>query len=605
MKPSTGSVVCPANSYDNGLGTCVCSTGYYFDGSQCLSGAPCPSGSTRQADGSCKCNAGLTNYNGFCSRCPQGAIWSDSTKVCIFVCGQNSVYSQNVSSCVCISGFGLMNGVCSVCPSNYFISQGYCVTCPVNSVLNAIKNTCDCQSGYYTNQFGICSKKCSTNEVYDSSSQQCSCLAGLGRINGVCTVCPTGTQVVGDSCSSCSQNEQLVNGKCICKTGYAYNTGKVCTFCSDLPNGFLINGVCSVCPSGLVYTGNYICSCPAGKIKSGSSCISQCQADELLDSQGNCFTCGNNQAISGGKCVCKTGYSLNSCGICVLACTSGQFVFQGGCAVCPLNTVFNSQIGGCSCPDGYYKDNFGVCSQVVLKAISCPAGQYFDTTNGCVACPGSCKTCTSATKCTLCTTTGYAPNSAGTCVPKCGDGLIVGSETCDTGNSYSSGCLNCQIQTGYTCSGQPSVCQAPTPVAAPVVPPVAPVVTPTPASPSSATSGASSQGLVQSGSTTINSNNVFVTLKTNPTFTFANPTDMQNFITTNVVSGAKPTVYCSQRPNPNLDLFDCLMIYPSGVPNVNFSVNFSYNYQGKTGAVTVTVDPFAVSNSRSNSRIGS
>jgi hypothetical protein len=100
----------------------------------------------------------------------------------------------------------------------------------------------------------------------------------------------------------------------------------------------------------------------------------------------------------------------------------------------------------------------------------------------------------------------------------------------------------------------------------------------------------------------VNSNNVFITLMTNPTFTFLNPTDMQSFIKSDFPSGPKPTVYCSQRPNPNLNTFDCLLIYPSGVPNTQFAVNFSYNYQGKTGATTVNVDPFAVSNSLAATR---
>ena len=38
------------------------------------------------------------------------------------------------------------------------------------------------------------------------------------------------------------------------------------------------------------------------------------------------------------------------------------------------------------------------------------------------------------------------------------------------------------------------------------------------------------------------------------------------------------------------------------VPNTQFAVNFSYNYQGKTGATTVNVDPFAVSNSLAATR---
>lgn len=314
----------------------------------------------------------------------------------------------------------------------------------------------------------------------------------------------------------------------------------------------------------------------------------------MLDSQGNCYTCGNNQIISAGKCVCIAGYALNSCGICVLSCGANQFPFQGGCAICPLNTVYNSQINGCGCPTGYYQDNYGSCSQLVLRPINCTAGQYFDSSNGCVACPGSCKTCKSATQCLTCSTNGYSPNSAGVCVPTCGDGLILGTETCDTGLASSPGCINCQIQTGYSCSGQPSVCnstaKAPTPT--PVTP------TPTPSNPSTPSKPTVGSSLVQSGTATINSNNVFVTLLTNPTFTFASPTDMQNFIKTEFASGPKPTVYCSQRNSPNLNTFDCLMIYPSGVPNQIFDVNFSFNYQGQSGAATVSVNPFAVSNNR-------
>jgi cysteine-rich repeat protein len=363
----------------------------------------------------------------------------------------------------------------------------------------------------------------------------------------------------------------------------------------------------------MVYNGNNGCGCPAGRILQGASCVSQCQPDEILDSQGNCYTCGNNQVISNGRCVCRTGYSPNSCGNCVLACSPGQFSYQGGCAVCPLNTVFNTQINGCSCPDGYYKDINGICAQVVLRPVDCPSGQYFDNTNGCVACPGSCRTCKSATQCTTCATTGFSPNAQGACVPTCGDGLILGAETCDTGNTYSSGCINCQIQPGFTCSGQPSVCRAPNSVSTPTTgntgnagstgnsgstSPSGSSNTGSTATPTSPPVASNLAPLYQSGSATINSNNVFVTLKTNPTFTFSSPTDMQNFISTRVASGAKPTVYCSQRPNPNLDTFDCLMIYPSGVPNSQFSVDFSYNYQGKTGSVTVSVDPFAVSNNR-------
>jgi len=211
----------------------------------------------------------------------------------------------------------------------------------------------------------------------------------------VCTVCPEGSTATSDgsACNSCGQNQELSGGKCICLKGYALNSDGICTLCSNLPNGFLINGLCSVCPATMVYNGNQGCSCPPGKVLKGRICSSQCQSDELLDEQGNCYTCGNNQVISNGRCVCTQGYSLDSCGICIISCTNNQFPFQGGCAICPLNTIYNTQIKGCDCPTGYYKNNYGLCDKLEIRPLNCSAGQYFDLTNGCVACPGSCKTC--------------------------------------------------------------------------------------------------------------------------------------------------------------------------------------------------------------------
>ena len=306
--------------------------------------------------------------------------------------------------------------------------------------------------------------------------------------------------------------------------------------------------------------------------------------------------------ISNGQCVCINGYTLSSCGICVLSCAANQFIFRGGCAVCPLNTVFNSQIGTCSCPNGYYKDTYGVCQQLILKPITCNAAQYFDSTQGCLNCPGACKSCSSATQCLTCSTNGYSPNSQGVCTPTCGDGLVLGNETCDSGLSYTAGCIGCKLQNNWSCSGQPSVClqnSAP----APTTPTTPTPPTPTPPTPNNGSSGIINLlPLYQSGTATINSNNVFITLKTNPSFSFQNPTEMQSFLKAEFPNGPKPTVYCSQRQSPNLDTFDCLLIYPSGVPNQAFNVNFSYNYQSKSGSAAVKVDPFASTNSRDRNR---
>lgn len=129
--------------------------------------------------------------------------------------------------------------------------------------------------------------------------------------------------------------------------------------------------------------------------------------------------------ISGGKCVCQTGYTQSTCGTCTIACSTNQFVFQGACATCPLNTIYNKDINSCSCPSGFYLDNYGICQRLILNPITCPDGQYFDSEKGCQACSPTCKTCRAATECLTCAQAGYVANAQGACAPVCGDGIIV------------------------------------------------------------------------------------------------------------------------------------------------------------------------------------
>jgi len=50
--------------------------------------------------------------------------------------------------------------------------------------------------------------------------------------------------------------------------------------------------------------------------------------------------------------------------------------------------------------------------------------------------------------------------SPSVCVPICGDGMIIGGEQCDDGDSMSGdGCSSsCDVEPGWTCTGEPSVC---------------------------------------------------------------------------------------------------------------------------------------------------
>jgi hypothetical protein len=98
------------------------------------------------------------------------------------------------------------------------------------------------------------------------------------------------------------------------------------------------------------------------------------------------------------------------------------------------------------------------------------------------------------------------------------------------------------------------------------------------------------------GNVSTNINNVYVVLNTTQTFTFANQNDMESFLKASFPdSSAVPSVYCSQRSAPQLQTFDCLAIYSSGIPNQQFHINFSFNYQGQTGSISVLVNPLASS----------
>ena len=264
---------CGANSYDNGLGFCVCNTGFYkATNGSCVSGTPCPPSSSRNAQGFCICDAGLTLYSDYCAKCPLGAIFDNTTKKCVYVCGENSAYNDAQKKCLCLTGYGIFNKICAKCPPNYFIQNNYCVTCPVNSVYSSTTKKCECADGFLLSKDGICTKKCGNNEVYNVKSGNCDCFAGLGRVKGVCQICSTGTSPAADgACGACGVNQQLVDGQCICAAGFIPNQLKICTKCSDVSGAFMLNGACAVCPGDLTYNGQR-CGCAAGLVKVGTKC---------------------------------------------------------------------------------------------------------------------------------------------------------------------------------------------------------------------------------------------------------------------------------------------------------------------------------------------
>lgn len=59
------------------------------------------------------------------------------------------------------------------------------------------------------------------------------------------------------------------------------------------------------------------------------------------------------------------------------------------------------------------------------------------------------------------------------------------------------------------------------------------------------------------------------------------------------MAGTEPTsVWCLQHVS-NPAVFQCLVIYSSGIPNFDFHINFSFSKDGHVGSKQVPIDPFA------------
>jgi len=160
--------VCPDNSQDNGLGTCICLQNFTLVNNVCQPLTPkCPANSTL-VRGTCSCNSGFYNISGTCSQCPVSSYWSSQAKKCVFICGVNAVYNETAKGGQCIAGFGLdASENCVICGNGFSPINGYCATCPNNAVYNATSQQCLCKNGFLVNPQGFCIQKCSNNEMYN------------------------------------------------------------------------------------------------------------------------------------------------------------------------------------------------------------------------------------------------------------------------------------------------------------------------------------------------------------------------------------------------------------------------------------------------------
>lgn len=357
--------------------------------------------------------------NGTCvSSCPDGYFANPVAKFCELCLGGCLLCPLGPDICACAAGYYLDSATrnCTVCNSTCLTCAGAgpnnCTSCATGLFLLSLNSSCvqTCPEGYRANtDTGTCEECAIANcSSCDASADVCTaCMAGFFQPEGStdCVACNTycaSCEGVPSNCTSCSQNYYLYD--------------KTCLVDCD-PIGFYkdtTNMRCEPCDDPL-------CSNCSTSVASCSTCI----PEFFVNADLNVLTCTKCH----WTCYTCNGPNSDNC----LSCNGFMYLLDNECLP--------------SCPDGTYKDS---------------------TTNQCESCSDRCLTCTgpSFTQCDKCNeTAGFLSNGASGCYPQvCGDGVVVGTEQCDTGEKNSIGGCNstCHIQVGWSCTqtnrSQPSIC---------------------------------------------------------------------------------------------------------------------------------------------------
>jgi hypothetical protein len=443
---------CQVNQVLNG-NTCVCVAGYAFNS---IGGcSKCPAGSSASSDQS-RCV------------CTNNQIFNSNSFTCT-TCASNSAPNSDQTNCVCISGYTLVNGVCTkiptcqtnqvlsnnvcVCISGYaFNNYGSCSACPAGSYPSSDQLRCVCPSNQIFNSNYFACSACSPNSTPNSDQTTCVCIPGYTVVNGNCAQIPT-----------CQTNQVLSNNVCVCISGYAFNNYGSCSACpaGSYPSADQLR---CVCPSNQIFNSNFFaCSaCAPNSTPNSDQTTCGCISGYTVVN-GNCVqipTCQANQVLSNNVCVCVAGYAFNTIGGCS-KCPAGSSVSsdQSRC-ICTTNQIFNSNSFTCTactpnstpnidqtnclCISGYTLINCNCVSIPTCQANQvlsnnqciCISGFAYDKNGLCKQCPSNSKPSSNQTGC-ICTNTNLTFNNTDfTC-------------SCPTNSALSSDQSTCTCNLGY------------------------------------------------------------------------------------------------------------------------------------------------------------
>ncbi len=227
-----------------------------------------------------------------------------------------------------------------------------------------------------------------------------------------------------------------------CPNGLNYSSyGPSCT----CPAGQVQNGATCIvpaCPNGLNISQYPTCQCPAGQVQSGTTCVASSCANGLNINEYPTCQCPANYVKSGNTCIqlsCPNGLNIFDHPSCI--CPAGQ-VQSGTQCITPQTTCPNGldigQYPTCVCPTGQTQSGNscvgggtggGGCVSNTGSACQSAANSCGMRGAGTIQCNGSCNgSVPSNSMCSACWD-GSAPNASGQC-PACPVGYTQSGNAC-------------------------------------------------------------------------------------------------------------------------------------------------------------------------------
>jgi len=288
----------------------------------------------------------------------------------------------------------------------------------------------------------------------------CSAICGDGLVRGAET-CDDSNTGANDGCGS----------TCLKETGYS------------CPNAAGNGGACTtVCGDGLVW-GNETCDegtgtasggCTSCQKQAGFSCPTATHTGGVCTTVCNDFlirgseTCDDGNAVPNdgcnSSCVKETGWDCPNVsgfgGVCTPHCNDGilrggetcddtNLISGDGCSsTCRIETGWACGTPGSPCT--------AICGDGLLRGgETCDDAQTTPTNND--GCNSTCHV-ENGWSCPI-TYPASGPVQTGSCKEVCGDGQVIGSETCDEGAGiHTAGCVACAKQAAWTCTTPNTPC---------------------------------------------------------------------------------------------------------------------------------------------------